>query len=73
MFKSLKRALGLLHRLGIVSAGTNTIYDVAHMLIAKKLGAAFVTADKRACRRAVKLGVPCYNYRTGEMLWPEEK
>ena len=48
-----------------VDASPNTVIDAAHVLIARRLGTVFVTSDKRACKRAIRLGVDCINYREG--------
>ena len=69
----LKQAENILRELGVKNPSMNTIHDTAHILAAKSIGAIFVTSDKRACKRAVKLGVPCINHRTREEHWPEER
>ncbi len=62
-----RKARALLMEWGITRPSENTIYDVAHILAAKLLGASyFVTADDSACRKAIRLGIPCVNHRTGE-------
>ena len=55
-------------------ASSNTVFDYSHILAAKRIGAkAFVTADKRSCRRAIRLGFCCLNYRSGETLCPTQE
>jgi len=49
--------------LGIARPSPNTVIDVAHILMAKRLGATFVTADESSVSRARKLGVEALNYR----------
>ncbi|MCE4603304.1 MAG: hypothetical protein F7B18_08995 [Desulfurococcales archaeon] len=66
-----RRARALLLEWGVKEPSDNTVYDVAHILAAKILGASyFVTADDAACRRAIRLGVSCINHRTGEEYAP---
>lgn len=44
----------------------NTLLDWVHIYAAKALGAThFVTADRAACRRAIRAGLCCINYREG--------
>jgi len=49
----------------------NTVYDIAHILAAMMIGASYVvSADEATCRRAIRLGIPCINHRTGEEYAP---
>jgi len=56
------------------SASANTVFDYAHILAAKRIGAkTFVTSDKASCRRAIRLGLCCLNHRSGETLCPTQE
>lgn len=55
------RALDALRSLGVdpSSVSINTVHDTIYALLAKEIGADFVTGDLAACRRAIRLGVCC--------------
>lgn len=68
MLKLLRKASRILLELGVRKPSENMVIDVAHILAAKELGAKFfVTSDKRACKRAVRLGLNCTDYKMGEI------
>ncbi|AEM38400.1 hypothetical protein Pyrfu_0529 [Pyrolobus fumarii 1A] len=47
-------------------ASINTIFDYAHILAAKMIGAEYmVTSDKGACNKAIELGLCCINHGSG--------
>jgi len=51
--------------------GPNTLLDLVHIYAAKAIGARyFVTADRAACRRAIKAGLCCMEYREGRERCP---
>ncbi len=51
--------------------GPNTLLDWIHVYAARALGAKyFVTADRAACRRAIRAGLCCVNYREGREECP---
>lgn len=67
----LERARRVLRSWGVERPSDSSVADVAHMLAARMLGASyFVTGDRRACRRAIRLGLSCINHRSGEYYAP---
>ena len=68
--RMLDEALETLTRMGLREPSDNTIFDTAHILTARLYSLTFVTADDAACNRAIRLGVECINYRTGEHRAP---
>ena len=71
VLRLLKAARRVLAEWGVREPGENTLVDVAHILAALRLGARFfVTSDRAACNRAIRLGIKCINHRTGEEYAP---
>jgi len=68
------RVLALLDEASSIAgpnASANTVFDYAHILAARKLGAkTFVTSDKASCRRAIRLGLCCLDHREGREECP---
>ena len=51
--------------------GPNTLLDWIHIFAARALGAKyFVTADRAVCKRAIRAGLCCINYREGGEEYP---
>ncbi len=68
------RVLALLDEASSIAGpnvSANTVFDYAHILAARKLGAkTFVTSDRASCRRAIRLSLCCPDHREGREECP---
>lgn len=70
MYKTRVRGKTVLSKCGVLGVDPEKyFYDVYHVLVARELGAVFVTADKRAASIAKKLKVRVFFYDIGRGVW----
>jgi len=77
VLRLLREAVAVLRSMGVARPGLNTVFDTAHILATRRLSRYgvkyFVTSDRAAYQRALRLKVCAVNYRTGEEDCPREK